>query len=372
MLKFKTGLPQSPFSLKFGYETTERCKVEQWRSIDLVIKSKAVQEEANKYYESFSFSSNKTLLHYRDYFIYKALESSLYNTQFTNKKEEELTNKAATCWKTFSFDQMWPYIPPDLTQLETPLRYWGELGTIAYYFQYLPQTTSIVYLLENTLKLIWNLVGTSYSKSPDARLLELLSQSSFSLELASSIQFYVPKLFNLQPLDKFYYLLVNTRLYSITEDCFSNLLLRIMLTEFHPQLFNCLTPLLPSFLEKPLVYFYKVMSSFLLPSGFLLLLQAFISEAYLRAANLINTLPDSLYGISLLELQTSKQYPEISSSIASYLSLAYDSYSILDLFKTRTDLAPILIQLEQDILSWLSIINYQPQTLEYRLTSFAP
>ena len=372
MQKYKVGLPLSSYSLKFGYETTERSKVEEWRSLDLILKSKNVFDEANSYYSSFYSSDNKTLLHYRDLFVYKALESCLYNTQYTNKEEKKITNKAINSWSTYSFDKMWPYAAPDLTQLQTPLRYWGELGSIAYYFQYTSQTKPLVEVLQTTLKLIWSLVGTSYSKTPNTRLLDLITSAGFSLKTLSSIEAYVPILFNLQPSNELFYLLLNARSYSLTQDNYSNLLLRILLLEFHPQLFNCLIPLLPTPLEKSLTSFYQTLSSLLLPSGFILLLQALICEAYLRAATLIDSLPQSLYGISLLDLQTSKQYPEISQSISSFLSLAYDSYSILDLFSTRDDLKPILSELELDISSWLSITNFQSQSLDFRLLSFAP
>jgi len=370
MLKYKAGLPLSPLSQKIGYETIERSKTEQWRSIELIKKTKNIFDVSNSYLSSFDSQPNKTLLHFRDYYLHKAIDISLYNTQFTNSNNSELTEKAKVVWSTRTFDSMWPYTPPDITTLVIPEKYWGELGSIAFYFKYVSQSTSLAEALENVLKFIWTLTGSSYNKLPDYRLNEILAAAGLTLDTISSISSYVPSIFSLTPSDEFYYLLVNSRRFSITEKSYSNLLLRLLLHEYHPELFNCLIPLLPKFLQKPLISFSSSLFSLLPPSGFNLLFHCLSCEAYLRVSLYISSLPESIFSLPLTQLKQSDKYLEVSTTISSYLSLAYDSFSILNIFNTRIDLEPILQEIELDIVSWLSFTNFSNQSLDYRLTSF--
>lgn len=370
MLKYKAGLPLSPLSQKIGYETIERSKTEQWRSIELIKKTKNILDVSNSYLSSFDSQPDKTLLHFRDYYLHKAIDISLYNTQFTNSNNSELTEKAKVVWSTRTFDSMWPYAPPDITALVIPEKYWGELGSIAFYFKYVSQATSLAEALENVLKFIWTLTGSSYNKLPDSRLNEILAAAGLTLDTISSISSYVPSIFSLTPSDEFYYLLVNSRRFCITEKSYSNLLLRLLLHEYHPELFNCLIPLLPKYLQKPLTSFSSSLFSLLPPSGFNLLFHCLSCEAYLRVSLYISSLPESIFSLPLTQLKQSDKYLEVSTTISSYLSLAYDSFSILNIFNTRIDLQPILQEIELDIVSWLSFTNFSNQSLDYRLTSF--
>jgi len=369
MVQYKVGLPLSPYSQKFGYEIPERLSSEQWRSIDITLAQSRLEEQASKY-ESSGLTS-PTLLHYRDYFVYKAYEHFARNTQYSNEQGTALTNKAKQAWQLFSFDDIWPYTGPSISELKDPPTYGGELGSLAYYCQYVDAELPLPLLIEETLRFVWGICGSSYDKLPNERLLGVVNDCGFTKELVDVVERYSKVLFEIQPTAKEYFLLVYARTRAVIPSSFSNLLLRVLLGEYQPEIFSSVLPLLPTLQQTKVQDALYNISRLLPPSGFILLFQSLICEAYIRCAIFITYLDSSLHSLSISQIESSKEFSYITLQISRYLCLAFDSLSSLSLFSTYTQATQELSSIEKDITAWLAMSNsFISDKDDYRLHSF--
>lgn len=369
MLHYKVGLPLSPYSMKFGYEVPERKTLESGRSIAVVLGEINLKLEANKY--NIEGLTNLTLLNYRDYFFYKAAQALILNTQYSTLDKTELTNKAQQAWRSVSFDGMWPYVGPDISNLGTNPKYWGQLGSLAYYSKYVDHSLLLPSIIEETLRFIWCICGTTYENLPDSRLLSVVKDVGFTKELAEVIEESSRGLFSLDSGSEDYFLLTFARRRAIIPTTFDNLFLKVLLGEYSSEIFNVVTPLLSTLQQTKVQKALYNVNQLLLPSGFILLLQALICEAYLKAGLYITSLDQSLYNISLQQIEASKQYTEIGYQISRFLCLAFDSYSALSKYSTFKYAQYEATSLKSDIYSWLTLAKSTISDKDdYRLYSF--
>jgi hypothetical protein len=369
MVQYKVGLPLSPYSQKFGYEIPERLSTEQWRSIDITLAQANLQEQASKY-NSFNLKS-PTLLNYRDYFVYKAYEHFIRNTQYSDTQETSLTNKAVQTWQTLSFDDIWPYTGPSIAELKDPPTYGGELGSLAYYSQYVDSELPFPLVIEETLKFIWSICGSNYDKLPNQRLLDIINDCGFTPEIVNLIETYSKDLFDLQPTSKEYFLLVYARTRAVIPSSFSNLLLRVLFHEYQPEIFSSVLPLVPVIQQDKTQNALYNVSRLLPPSGFILLFQSLICESYIRCALFITYLDPSFYSLSLAQIESSKEFNFITLQISRLLCLAFDSLSALSAFSTFTQTDSELSSIQKDITAWLALSKSTISDKDdYRLYSF--
>lgn len=369
MLHYKVGLPLSPYSLKFGYEVPERKTLESWRSLAVVSGEININIEAERY--NTSNISNLTLLDYRDYFVYKAAKALIVNTQYTDYNKTSLTEKASYSWSSLSFDDMWPYLSPDINNLGTNPKYWGQLGSLAYYSKYVDHNLPFPLFIEETLQFIWTICGTNYNILPNARLVNVVKDTGFTKELAEVLEEYSKQLFTLTSESERYFLLVYAKRRAIIPTAFSDLFLKVLLGEYKPEIFNTILPLLLPSQQLQAQKAINNITRLLLPSGFILLFQALISESYIKAALYITSLDKSLYSLSLAQIESSKQYTEVSYQISRFLCLAFDCYSALAKYNTFNYAETEMLSLQSDIYSWLTLAKSSISAEDdYRLYSF--
>lgn len=369
MVQYKAGLPLSPYSQKFGYEIPERFSSETWRSLDITMAISRLQEQASKY--QGTFIKDSTLLNYRDYFVYKAYEYFSRNTQYSVSDGSGLTNKASNSWQSLSFDDIWPYTSPGISGLKEPPVYCGEMGSVAYYSQYVDSKLPLPLIIDETLRFIWAICGSSYNTLPNKRLLEVVNNCGFTKEMADLLESYSNNLFQLLPSSEFYFLLVYARRRAIFPSSFSNLFLKTLLGEYPPELFNCLLPLIPSSQQPKIQTAIRNLSLLFPPSGIILLFQSLICEAFIRCAIYITSLDPHIHNLSLSEIESSKDFNFITFEISRFLCLAFDSISAISVYNTHIEARSELSMIEKDIVSWLSISKLSvPDTDDYRLFSF--
>lgn len=354
MSRYNVGLPLSPLSQKVGYESGSRADTEHRRALTLILKQSAFIREASKYEKSYSQAKNKTLLHYRDYLISKAAEAFVFNCQFTSGNRDNLTNHSKKIWGTNSFDDIWDYVPPNPELVEQPNKYWGELGTIAFYAQYVDQGAYLPEVMQSTLKLIWGLLGTSYDLLPKERIVELKTALRLDNTFLDLISLKAVSLFSLTEEDENYFALQQARRQGLSVGDYELLQQRLLLGEYSNKIFEVLTPFLSLNEGNKLSGIASSSLSILKPAGFQLVLQAFIAEAYLLAAVALSNLDKDSQLTSLEVFQTSNTYNLIKDQIAGYFTLAYDAHLVLNLFSTRLEAPQALTELNKDILAWLS------------------
>lgn len=365
MSNYSVGLPLSPYSQRFGYESDARYKCEQRRALTIIQQQRRIVKEATVYEQSYLSSSTKTVLHFRDYLLAEAAAAFVFNTQFTTSDHNTLTNHANKVWSAFSFDDMWSYIPPNPQLVEKPPKYWGELGTLAYYSLWVDQSASLPEVMQRVLKLVWGLVGCSFNHTPRQRTESLLTSIEVRREFLTSIEAKANLIFSLMPEDDNYYLLQAARRNRLSKESFTLLTQRVLLGEYDKNIFVVLAPILSNFEQQTLSLVLSNCLDLLKPGGMGLLCQALIVEAYLQAAFYLSSLDDDILVTSLLTFQNSSIYNLHTAKIAEYLSLAYDSYSLLNMLSVRSGLNAQLTMLEQQILSWLSFsgISISPSSL---------
>lgn len=354
MFQYNVGLPLSPLSQKVGYESKARSDTEQRRALTLILKQSAFIKEAFKYEKSYNQTKNKTLLHYRDYLVSKAAEAFVFNCQFKSSPRSNLTSQSKKVWATNSFDSIWNYIPPDPELVEQPSKYWGELGTLAFYTQYVEQGAYLPEVMQSTLRLIWALLGTSYDLLPKERIRELKGALRLEDTFLDLIKLKAVSLFSLTDEDENYFALQQARRYGLSIGDYDFLQQRLLLGEYSSKIFEVLTPFLSLYSNNKLSNIASLSLSILKPAGFQLVLQAFIAEAYLLAAIAISNLDRDSQLTPLEVFQTSNTYNSTKEQIAGYFTLAYDAYYILSIFSTRLEASQLLTELKRDILSLLS------------------
>ena len=367
MSNYSVGLPLSPYSQKFGYESDARYKCEQRRALVLIKQQRRIIKEATIYEQSYVASDNKTVLHFRDFLIAEAAAAFVFNTQFASSNQNILTSHATKVWSNFSFDDMWSYIPPDPKLVESPPKYWGELGTLAHYSLWVDQSASLPEVMQKVLKLLWGLVGSSFQKTPRERFDSLLTSLKVDREFLNSIETKATSIFSLLPEDSNYYVLQAARRKMLSATNFNSLTQRVLLGEYDSNSFELLTPFLSNNEQQKLSKVLLNSLEFLKPGGINLICQALIVEAYLEAAFYLSGLEDSVLLTSLATFQNSSIYSLHTLRIAEYLSLAYDAYYLLNLLSVRQGLESKLTELTRQILAWLSFSNLSvTQSSQYR------
>lgn len=373
MSKYLVGLPFSPFSKKVGYETEARRKVEEKRARRVVWRERRLLNDGKSYLASYQSlpTEQKTVLHYRDLLIAEAVPFFVVNCQYKDKERNYLTLNARRAWERYSFDDFWTYVPPRLGKVEEVEKYWGELGTLAFYAKYLDQSKSLPEVLYSLLSFFWALLGLSINQSPQVRIDTLKRRldldDNFLREVAEKIQL----MFQAREGDQFYPELLAARQNLIFIDDYDNLLLKIMRGEYRNGIFDIVSGLLEPREFKRLSSILSNCLDFLKPAGFSLVYQALAAEGYLQAAFFITQNQD-LHFANLAKVQSDVAFKDFAIEVAARLALSYDAlaFQLKDYSKESEDL---LNPLSSAIMSWLSASGSVIASDNYwRLADFLP
>jgi len=347
-------LVEFPFAsgnLKLGFEVSSRWESNREYLLALLKGRSGLFQLATDYSFSWSNATNPTVLHYRDYFLSRALLECLVNCQYKDEAKTSLTRHATKAWQAYSYDDIWPYRKP-ISDHPPKYKYADLLGSLAYYLTQLDQDLNPTQLLRNLVSLVWADLGLK--GNPTERLTQLYS----ALNLSSSLSVIPETLSSLlqatngQGLQQLYK--VRRQQQSLETD---SLPLRVFLGEYEEFLFEVTTPLLTDFTKEAVLKTLRTCLSLTKPAGGLLLLQSLAVEGYLLNVELLNAQPESVLRTSLDTFYADLAYSELKYQLACNLALSYDAYSMQSTWRSLYAASEKARGVKQLALYWLSGSN---------------
>ena len=373
MSKYLVGLPFSPFAKKVGYETEARKKVEEKRARRVVSREKRLISDGKSFLASYESlpSEQKTVLHYRDLLIAEAVPFFVVNCQYRDKERNFLSLNARRVWENYSFDDFWTYVPPRLGKVEEVEKYWGELGSLAFYAKYLDQSKSLPEILYSLLELFWALLGLSINQPPQERINILKTRLDLDSEFLTNVSNKIKLMFQAKEGDRYYPELLAARQNLIFADDYDYLLQKIMIGNYRDGIFDIVSGLLEPKEFKRLSSILANCLDFLKPAGFSLVLQALAAEGYLQAAFFITQNQD-LHFSNLAKVQSDIAMKDFAVEVAARLALSYDALAWLRTQSVKGS-DEVLSVLSSAIISWLSVSGSVIAPDNYwRLEDFLP
>jgi hypothetical protein len=344
-------LVEFPFAsnnLKLGFEVGSRWESNRQYLLALLKGRSGLFQLASEYSLSWSTAVNPTVLHYRDYFLSKALLECLVNCQYKDEAKTTLTTHASKAWQVYSYDDIWPYRKP-VAEHPPNYKYADVLGSLAYYLTQLDQDLNPTQLLRMLVNLVWEDLG--FKGSPTERLTQLylvLNLSTF-LNVIPETLASVLEATQGQALEQIYKMRRQQLLLETDK-----LALRVFLGEYEDFLFEVTTPLLTDFARESILKTLKACLSLTKPAGGLLVLQALVIEGYLLNIELLNSQPESVLGTSLDTFYADSTYSDLKYQLASNLALSYDAYSMQSTWGSLYAASEKARGVKQLALYWLS------------------
>jgi hypothetical protein len=353
------GLPFSPERIKAGYETSLRYDSDKSLSLSILRGQSNVIQLASEYQRSYSQASVKTVLHYRDACIVEAFNVCLRQTQLKNP--DSLTSHSKKVWNHYSFDDIWPYRSPE--EKIQPLRYWGPLGTLAYYFQY-SQPSSAVTLLRTMLSNYWATLGIE-SLTPSKKFTKFLQYISPDTGLFSTAQDYLKTLFS--NLDDSNLSVMIKRSALTLSDCL-DLKSRILSGEYSPYLPLILSEILPSSMFLQVQDVIANVLSVSKPSGLALVSQALVLEGYLGIIEGLMNVPESHLLSPLVIWKRESSQKSVHQSLALHYYLISQAYAVQAYWNMMDDSSKKSQEAASQYKDWLFISGIETLDLsEYQL-----
>ena len=322
--------PFAPNELKLGYELSDRKNANTYLALSLLKGRTAFVSLAQAYGNSFLEAPTKTVLHYRDYLISKALDACLVNMQYVDLDKTQLTGHSEKVWNSFSYNDIWPYTEPTISKHIETYKYADLLGSLAHHLIGANASNQPpLFLLEKLLRYIWGLVGTSYDLLPAERISYIFKALRLDSPLLVDIEQRARTAYEEE--STFTYVL---RRQGLELDLFDRLPLQVLLGAYSSELLAACSSFLSEQDNKELSSLLYGPLTVLKPCGTPLLLQALVVEGYLRAAKLLNTLDEKTLLQDVEVFHTDPQYSIARRRLAQYLALTYDSYNFLDAFSS--------------------------------------
>lgn len=322
-------LPYDQASIVTGYADKLKQQSDQYLHLDLLGGSTNLIAVIKAYSDSYNQSTYKTLLDCRDYFVAKALGTTLQSTLFTDNTKQRLT---AHAYKAVSTVTSRAVYPQNIKERDQPLA--APFGCLAYYFLYVNPDGYPTEYLTKLLTYIWGLLGISYNTLPKDRitkLFKLIGKTSNLDELATSA---IKQVLSAQSGSDLYSALTQARRYFITEADVNDFSLRILTGKYSEHLYPLFAAALPEREYDKLTVYKNNIKSILRPAGFNLLLNALVVEGYLKAANYISGLSDSLTSMALDDFLASETLVEAHGrSIAANLATTYDALDFITTYR---------------------------------------
>jgi hypothetical protein len=350
-----SDLPYTPSQLNFGSSSQEKFNADRKRNLGLHQALGHLTDWGERFWKSYNESSEPTLAHYRDLLISKAIEVMCYNAQFTDSSQDRLTTHAAKVWMKYDHRQLWSYIPPVASEVETDYRFAGLLGTLAYYFTHTDiKEKDLIQSIEACLMNLWTLCGAiDYTLTPGQRLLKLIELMLPSKEIVSEI---TSTLQHTLTTEDSRYKSARALLYRnlIGAADFKELRSKLLVGEYNSCYLEVLDRLAnDDLISKNLAQSLKdtenKVKSLIKPAGMPLIFLAFVVESYLEVIKGIEKLSPEIKSVSMSDFTTKESYRLMRNKIFTTLSLALDSLEALNYFKTLTSVK----QTTEDIRSFL-------------------
>lgn len=290
---------------------------------------------ANDYYTSYSEAPIKTLLHYRDYLLSKAIILSLQSVLFNDGISDRPTSLSLKALQRSSYNQLWPRFD---NQENKKYNYASFVGSLGFYHLTIDSKGSPLQSLKDLVAAVWSFVGVDPLSSSTAKLQSLIRQFRIDGDLQAKIDNVISRLYDYdnepdtQLKDKLRRIYLYAQRNFISSRDFSNFTIRLIYGTYNDKVFNILYPLFLAFYDdraaEALTRSVRYSHSITRPAGIYMPLQALKIEGLIRAIDSINAIDDlgvlSIPVDEVLYAEINKDL-DISSQLAELLTdVAYD------------------------------------------------
>lgn len=366
-------LPYQPSKLVGSYGSdVVLSKSQQMAHLSYLGLRTQVLEEAHAYGGSFDNAQNKTLLHYRDYLISRALNLSLKSALFKEPDATSLTNHA---YKVAVRHPNNEYYPPATisTAYEVEARFGDLLGSPAHYLQYSNTDGYPLDYLSEMLEFVWGANGLDYADSPTARLEELMRLCGYQKSFDNEVFSLISSLFSITDSEHEHYpLLLMARRNFLKEQDALNFTARLLTGQYADVILVLLAALMPSQKFGLLNKFVNNISSVAKPCGLPLLVQSFAIEGLVKAAWGINNLPEQQVSRLLADYLADETLSDQTRLIVwEPLTLSVAAINYLQAIQPSTELEAEQVALQKMSRSWQPR-NLTPEQLRERLGGINP
>ena len=369
--RYNAGSAVSPEQLAFGYDSTARYKAVQRRQASVMKAAGRFIRLGKDYYDSYRSQERPLVGHYRDYLISRAVCVMAENMQYPDATATGIILHADRVWRKYAHTQMWAYQSPKAGDYVINYRYAGQLGTLAYYFQFV-ETEGLYPMdaIEACLNQVWTLLGGGYgTNNVRNRHINFLARFVPDADTLNKIEVALAYLYEIPESHPNYRFRQILRRNLVGRTDVTRLKQRILMGEYINGLIDVaedmltlaqtdtdfalefgLTGVAPGTLRN----FENSVLSILKPGGMSLVYALFAAEAFLKAAQFITNMPDEIAEQSIYRFLDSTDNPEQKLPIANFFATATDAYTILAEFNTRLDAGAIADEMQAKTLSWLN------------------
>lgn len=320
--------PYDQSGIVTGYSDKAKYKSDQYLHLDLLGGGTNIISVIKAYAGSYKLSNAKTLLDCRDYFISQALIASLQSTLYTDSTQQSLTSHAVKAVSGVTTRAVYPNVIRDRDQSLA-----DSFGSLAYYFLFINTDGYPTEYLTKLLTYVWGLLGLDYSALPKdrvARLFKLLGKTDAIDNAANKA---IKTALAATEADDIYPSLLHARRHFITADDVTNFSLRLLTGKYTYDLYPIFAATLPNEQYDQLEVYRSNVISVLRPVGFNLLLNAFVVEGYLRAAQYISGLPDTITSMLLDDFLANDNLKSAHAPIVvAHLATSYDALDFIQTY----------------------------------------
>ena len=370
--RYNAGIAFSPENLAFGFSSNGSYKANNKRNYGVLKAAGRFIRLGREYFDSYRTQEIPTLGHYRDYLLSRAVCAMAENLQYPDSSATAITTHANRTWMRYHFKDMWPSLPPDPTQYNSSYRYAGQLGTIAWFFQFVE--TEGLYPIDAMvacMRQIWILLGDGFdSDNARARHINFLARFVPPAATLNQIEVAMAKLFTIPEIHEQYRFRQILRRNLVGINDVLRLKQRILMGEYPDSVVSVgedmislaqtdtdfatefgLTGVQPGVLRN----FESSVLSILKPAGMLLFYQMFIAEAFIKAAQYLTSIDDDILETPVgVFMDSVGDHADVKVRIANYLATAVDAYSILAEFRLLTDVQLRTDELQGKTIAWLN------------------
>lgn len=340
--------PYDQSGIVIGYSDRAKYQSDQYLHLDLLGGGTNLLSVIKAYSDSYRASNIKTLLDCRDYFIAKALMATLRSSLYTDDTQQQLTSHAEKAVSPVTAKAVYPEVLKNKDQV-----FADSFGSLAYYFLFVKPDGYPTEYLTKLLTHVWGLLGISYTALPKDRITRLYKLLGKTRDIDKLAQDAIKQVLTAAPASDLYPALIQARRNFITEADITNFSLRILTGKYSTELFPLFAAALSEEQYNKLAVYKSNIISVLRPVGFNLLLNAFVVEGYLRAAQYISGLPDNLTSRSLDDFLANESLKTVhGAAVASHLATSYDALDFMQSYNLYADLGSEPEDLLAFIYSW--------------------
>ncbi len=326
--------PYDQSGIVTGYSDKAKYQSDQYLHLDLLGGGTNLISVIKAYSDSYRASNIKSLLDCRDYFIAKALMATLRSSLYTDDTQQQLTSHAEKAVSSVMTKAVYPEVLKNKDQV-----FADSFGSLAYYFLFVKPDGYPTEYLTKLLTYVWGLLGISYTALPKDRITRLYRLLGKTRDIDKVAQDAIKQVLTAGPQSDLHPALIQARRNFITQADVTNFSLRVLTGKYSTELFPLFAAALSEEQYDKLAVYKSNIISVLRPVGFNLLLNAFVVEGYLKAAQYISGLPDNLTSRTLDDFLADESLKIVhGATVASHLATSYDALDFMQSYNLYADL----------------------------------